>query len=140
MKGGAALLLTLALAAACRGDAPGSPPRYAPGRDACARCGMAVTERRFAGGWVGADGASVVFDDPGELFAALTADPGLAPAAWVGDLETGAWTRAREAVFVRAPGFATPMGTGIAAFADRRRAEAFARSRPGAVLLDRRWP
>jgi hypothetical protein len=98
---------------------------------------MAVSESRFAGGWVGEDGVSVLFDDPGELFAALTEDSRRVSIAWVGDFETGAWTRARDAEFVRAPGFATPMGTGVIAFADRVRAEKFAAGRKGAILLER---
>lgn len=130
-----AVLLPVLLAAACAGAVPGDVPRYAAGRDACARCGMAVSEARFAGGWVGPDGQSVVFDDPGELLAALAENPERVRDAWTGDFETGAWVRAREAFFVRAPGLATPMGTGTAAFADRARAEAFARSRPGAEAV-----
>lgn len=133
----AALVLAL-LAVACRGDAPGDPPRAALGRDSCARCGMAVTEARYAGGWVSADGTAVVYDDPGELLAALRSEPSHAAAAWIGDYETGAWVRVRDAFFVRAEGLATPMGTGVVAFAERGRAEAFLSSRAGAVPVD--WP
>jgi copper chaperone NosL len=136
MRPRAALAAAVLALAACRGDAPGGPPRYVSGRDACARCGMAVSEARFAGGWVDETGASVVFDDPGELLAALRESPERVRDAWTGDYETGAWVRAGEAFFVRAPGLATPMGTGTAAFADRARAEAFARSRPGAETVE----
>lgn len=135
MRPRAALAAAVLALAACRGDAPGGPPRYVSGRDACARCGMAVSEARFAGGWIGPDGESVVFDDPGELLAALAEQPDRAASAWVRDFETGEWTRVREAAFVRAPGLATPMGTGVVAFAERSRADTFARSRPGAEAL-----
>lgn len=132
----AGLLLALALLAACRGDAPGDPPRMT-GREACARCGMAVSERRFAGGWVGEDGASVLYDDAGELLAALEAKPEALERAWVGDLESGAWVRAKDASFVRSPGLATPMGSGVAAFGSAAAAAAFVAAHPGAAALTR---
>ncbi|MBI3565790.1 MAG: nitrous oxide reductase accessory protein NosL [Elusimicrobia bacterium] len=133
-----AALLALAAASAlgaCRRDAPGDPPRYAAGRSSCARCGMAVSEARFAAGWVGADGESVLFDDAGEFLASAAAEPGRLAVSWVGDFETGEWTRAGAASFVRVPGLATPMGTGVVAFAARDRAAAFARARPGGEVL-----
>lgn len=129
-----ALAVFLMLAAACRGDRPGDAPRLS-GYDACARCGMAVSEARFAAGWVDEKGESVLFDDAGELLTILAAEPSRAADAWVGDLESGRWIRVAEAVFVRAPGLATPMGTGVAAFASSAAADAFLRARPGAERL-----
>lgn len=130
-----AVLLLLLLPAACRGDAPGDAPRLS-GRDACARCGMAVSEARFAGGWVEPGGASVLFDDAGEMLVQLAGQPALAALAWVGDFESGRWLRLREAALVRAPGLATPMATGVVAFGSAGAAEAFIRSRPRAARLE----
>lgn len=130
-----ALLALLLLAAACRGDAPGDPPRHT-GRESCARCGMAVSEKRFAGGWVDESGESVLFDDAGELLAALAERPALAAAAWVGDFESGRWIRLKEATLLRAPGLSTPMGSGVVAFASAGAAEALVRQRAGAERLE----
>lgn len=129
-----ALLALLLLAAACRGDAPGDPPRHS-GRESCARCGMAVSEKRFAGGWVDEKGESVLFDDAGEMLAALAEQPARAASAWVGDVESGRWLRLREAALLRVPGLSTPMGSGVVAFGSAAAADAFARSRPGSEPL-----
>lgn len=133
---GALPLAALLLLAACRKPAPGDIPNVVIGRDACARCGMIVSEARFTSGYVDAAGASVAFDDVGELLAAATADETLSRAAFVTDAVDGGWTRAETAYFVRVPGLATPMGTGMAAFKDRAHAEAFAKERGGGAVLD----
>ena len=135
MRRASALLVAALFAAACRGDAPGDPPRVILGRTPCARCGMAVSEMRFAGGWVASGGESVVFDDVGEMIAVLGENPAQASAAWVGDFDNGRWTKYASAAFVRVPGLGTPMGTGVVAFADHMAAESAARSRAGASLL-----
>lgn len=120
----AAALLACALAGCARAR-PGDVPTVRYGTDPCARCGMVVSEERFAGGYVDREGRAVVFDDPGELVAAQEADPAIKDAAYVHDAATGAWLRARDAVFVRVPGLATPMGSGTAAFATRAEADRF---------------
>lgn len=126
-------LAVLALLAACSGPRLGSAPEVRWGRDECRRCGMIVSEERFASGYVGAEGP-VVFDDVGELLDEAAGDPAVAPLAWVRDFDGAGWTRAVESVFVEAPGFSTPMGSGTAAFRDRRSAAAFAAARSGRVL------
>lgn len=130
------VLAALALLASCRSPSPGDPPAISFGRDACARCGMIVSEARFASGYVDSSGQTVAFDDVGELLAQGAEDPALAAAAFVTDSEEGGWLRAEAAFYVRAPSLATPMGSGVAAFKDRSRAEAFARRRGGAPVLD----
>lgn len=128
--------LAALLLASCRTPTPGDPPKIVFGRDACARCGMMISEARFASGYVDASGQSVVFDDVGELLAAAAKVPTLSKAAFVHDFEGGAWVRAETAFYVRVPTLATPMGSGVAAFKDRARAEAFAKPRGGGSVLD----
>lgn len=135
MKRASALLAAALLAAACGGDAPGGPPRVALGRTPCARCGMAVSETRFAGGWVAENGESVVFDDAGEMIEALSRAPAQAALAWVGDFESGRWLKYSTAVFLRVPGLGTPMGTGVIAFTNAAAAQRAAHARQGAALL-----
>src|SRR5581483_4681889 len=64
--------LSLLLAfAGCSRQHPGDAPHLRAGSDACARCGMVVSDERFAAGYVSDRGESVIFDDLGELLAAL---------------------------------------------------------------------
>jgi copper chaperone NosL len=134
VKRAISLAATLMLAA-CRAAAPGDIPKIVFGRDACAHCGMIVSEARFASGYVDASGKSVIFDDVGELVAEAAEDPAISKAAFVPDAEDAELVRAESAFFVRIPSVATPMGTGVSAFKDRARAEAFSRSRGGDGVL-----
>ncbi|MBI4346701.1 MAG: hypothetical protein HY553_07580 [Elusimicrobia bacterium] len=128
MKRIAALVLLAALAA-CARPRPGAPPELRFGRTECARCGMIVSEERFACGWIGDDGGSVGFDDVGEMLAALEETPALRSRAWVRDMKGGGWVRLEEAHLRRIEGLATPMGTGWVAFARVEDLEAFVKSR-----------
>ena len=125
----ASALLLAALLVACAGLKAGDAPRLRLGADACARCGMIVSDEKFAAGYVSDEGESVVFDDLGELLAALDESPALRPRAWVRDLNGTGWVRLAEAKTVRGAGVGTPMGTGWVAFAKPADAEAFTKAR-----------
>ncbi len=127
-------LAALLLSVSCRRFATGDIPKIVFGRDACSRCGMLVSEARFASGYVDESGNSVIFDDVGEMLSAAAEDPSFAKTVYVTDVEDGDWARADAAVYVRTPSLATPMGSGMAAFKDRARAEAFAKRSGGGVL------
>lgn len=118
-------LLALAFLLGCAGAAPGGPPEVSFGRHECARCGMIVSEERYAAGYVADDGEAVAFDDLGELLARLDEEPRLRARAWARDFNGRGWLRLDEARVVHVPGLATPMGTGWAAFASAAEAEAF---------------
>ena len=120
--------LLSAVLGACAGLKAGDVPRLSVGQDACAKCGMIVSDDRFAAGYVSDEGESVVFDDLGELLAELQERPGLRSRAWARDMKGGGWARLTEAETRRSERLATPMGTGWAAFARKSDAEAFARS------------
>ena len=128
MRLGSTILLAAALLG-CGRPRPGDAPTVRLGSDPCARCGMIVSEERFAAGYVGDDGGSVVYDDLGEMLAALDERPELRGRAWVRDMKDGGWLRLKDAHAVRVPGLATPMGSGWIAFARQADAEAFARER-----------
>ena len=115
----------------CARVKPGDLPRLRLGEDACARCGMIVSDERFAAGYVDADGKSIFYDDLGEFLAAAAERPDLKRVAFVHDAETGRWLPAREAVFVRIEALPTPMGSGYAAFADQAEASRYAAARRG---------
>ncbi|MBI4376559.1 MAG: hypothetical protein HY549_08930 [Elusimicrobia bacterium] len=125
MKKLCALLLLLG----CAAPKHGGPPEIEFGRQECARCGMIVSEDRFAAGYVSQSGESVAYDDLGEMLAALKERPELRAQAWARDLNGGGWLRLDQAHLLQVPGLATPMGTGWVAFLSPEDAEAFARSK-----------
>lgn len=131
-----ALAAALVFAAAgCGGSAPaGKPPEIRYGVDACDRCGMIISEARFAAAYVTDDGAVRRFDDVGEMLAyhATLGEP--VAAYWVHDYESAEWLRADAAWYVEAPGIVTPMGHGVVAVASRDRAQALAGERGGMAL------
>jgi copper chaperone NosL len=122
-----AVAVALAISACARSS--GGPPEIHYGRDACARCGMIVSEERFASGYVAPGGETVAFDDLGEFLALVSMDSALAAKSYVHDAQDGRWLRATQAVFVKLPGLATPMGSGYAAFSSEAGAREFARRR-----------
>jgi hypothetical protein len=96
---------------------------------------MIISEERHASGYRDESGKSVAYDDISELLAALAERPGLSSRAWVRDFEGQGWIAAQKAAYVRSPGLATPMGSGVAAFADPALAADFARARASGPVL-----
>ena len=134
-----AVVVVIALAAAllaARGG--GGGPEIVLGVDRCEYCGMVIVDIRYAAMYyLEREGRWLKFDDIGCMLFTL-GDLGEfdAARAVVFDYDTGRPINASEAWFVvadprRVP---TPMGSSIVAFADRARAEEFARSVNGTVL------
>lgn len=144
---GRRLLLSLVLAtvlpiagAACGApEDPLAPPDIVYGEDACAECGMILSEPRYAAASLVDEQGRVtprVFDDIGDMMRYHAARPELKVRRWyVHDMATEAWLDAETAVFVRAPDLRTPMASQLAAFADAAGAEAFAADHAGARVL-----
>jgi len=115
-----------------------SEPRPVPiawNEDICSHCRMAISQPELAAEAVGTAGRVEMFDDIGCLVEWLRepdAPEGLTP--FVTDRPTGEWLRADEAVFVQSPELPTPMGYGLAAFADREAARSLARELGGSLL------
>lgn len=102
--------------------------------DLCAACRMAVSDERFAAEIVTADGEAYKFDDLGCLWKFRKSEAGPQPAAiFVKDFETRAWVPYSRAVIVSAD-VATPMASGMVAFADTARARAFVAAHPAVVV------
>ncbi|OGR93692.1 MAG: hypothetical protein A2992_07805 [Elusimicrobia bacterium RIFCSPLOWO2_01_FULL_59_12] len=122
--------------AACQAPRTEGPPAIRFGRDACSRCGMIINEARFASGYMDPRGRSVAFDDLGEMLAAAKEKPEIAPRIYAGDFSAGGtWIPASKALFVRVPGYSTPMGSGIVAFSSDEAARSFAQAHPGSRTL-----
>jgi copper chaperone NosL len=127
----------MALAVGCA--ATEGAPGIRLDRTACARCGMLISELAGAAVYRTASGETRAYDDIACLLGEVAegAGHGVDPAAiWVHDGGSGAPLRASEATFVRSPALRTPMGGGIAAFAEAGAAAAYLGTATGEVL---RW-
>jgi copper chaperone NosL len=110
--------------AACAARVPSGPPEIRLGVDACEGCRMTISDARYAAAVSGdQDGEARVlaFDDIGCLARWESRSSGFVPRRrWVHDRTRGDWIDASAAVFARSATWATPMGSGLAAFADGR--------------------
>jgi nitrous oxide reductase accessory protein NosL len=124
-------LIALALLAGCGAPEAGPVP-IALGEDDCALCRMFISEAAYAA-QARFEGRVEKYDDIGCLGERLA--EGAAPKEnWVADHGTLAWVDARAAVYVHAKELKTPMASGLAAFAARADAEAFAAKAGGRLL------
>ncbi|MDR7480908.1 MAG: nitrous oxide reductase accessory protein NosL [Armatimonadota bacterium] len=113
------------------------PPAIRYGVDRCQACGMLIADARFAAA-ARVNGQARRYDDIGCLLRDARAALAAGAAAWVHDLPSERWVDAAGAWYVRPAGLRTPMGSGLAAYADRdaaRAAHPTARVRPFAELL-----
>jgi copper chaperone NosL len=92
---------------------PEGPQPVAWDRVACARCGMLVSDPRFAAQAHTRGGAVLDFDDPGCALLWAHEHEADLHALWFHDLEAERWLRRGEAGFV--PAQPTPMGYGLGA-------------------------
>jgi len=123
------LLFTFAflLGACAQQSGEPQPPNIAYGRDMCDACGMIISEAKFAAATVMTDGKTLKFDDAGEMFTYHAKHPELQVRVWfVHDYNTQNWINGQSAFYVVAKDIKSPMGTGVAAFADKSAAETFA--------------
>lgn len=134
-RGGVVACALLWLLACSSGARPLSPPTIAVGHDVCTACGMIISEPRFAAAIVSEQSSPLVFDDLGEAVSWLRERPVPGTSVlFVHDYPTRKWHRAADCTFVRVPGLATPMGSGLLAFAQPAVAQAFAHDRQLSVL------
>ena len=111
------------------------PPEIAYGQDVCDACGMILDEPKFAAATLLTSGETRKFDDIGDMFVYHMDHPDQQVQVWfVHDYSTEKWARAEKAFFVMSDSIATPMGHGLAAFADPVEAEAFAAQVGGRAL------
>ena len=134
----AALLAGAAATAGC-GERPSvSPPQIHYGQDACAACGMIISDERFAAGLVtGTAGRyqTFAFDDLGCLLdheAALRDEP--VAARYVRDFQAARWREAESAFYVHCTALHSPMAFNLAACGSREDAEALGAERGGEIL------
>jgi copper chaperone NosL len=122
---------TVLLAAACAAAPSGElePPEIQYGYDLCAACGMLIDDPRHAAASITLDGTPYKFDDIGDMVRYHTEHPTEQVRAWfVHDFDTETWLRAETAWFVFNQAVDTPMGHGVAAFAEEADAAALAQT------------
>jgi copper chaperone NosL len=132
-------VVALLAAASCHRDPVLAPPEVRPGRDACDYCGMSIVEDRFAAATLvrAADGSvePLRWDDVGCIFWwEKDRDTSGVLRRYVRDHDSLEWIEFEKAWFLRSEELQTPMGSGIASFSTRARAEAAAEKFPGVVL------
>jgi copper chaperone NosL len=128
------VLLLAGCAAGAASEEP-QPPEIAYGLDACDVCGMIISDARFAAATLLTNGETRQFDDIGNMVIYQMDHPELAVEAWfVHDYQTEEWLRGEAAYFVMAPQIYSPMGHGVAAFADEDEAQALAQEYGSEVL------
>lgn len=93
--------------------------------DLCSSCRMAIVERTFAGELITQEGDVFKFDDLGcmEKFKLMSSTKTFA-AEFVNDYESNKWLKQAESTIIETH-LATPMSSGLAAFSNPERANAF---------------
>jgi copper chaperone NosL len=130
-----AVSAAMLLVACSQQPAEPQPPEIIYGEDVCDLCGMIISEPRYAAASLTTSGQAHKFDDIGDMFAYHQAHAEEQVSAWfVHDYRNEAWIRGETAFYVTAAQIDSPMGHGVAAFADRAEAEAFAADRNAQVV------
>jgi copper chaperone NosL len=111
------------------------PPDIVYGQDVCDRCNMIINEEKFAAAYWTEDGEARRFDDIGGMLAYTSEKNDVVASYWVHDFDTGEWVRAEGAYYVLDSNLMTPMGFGIAAFAEKDQAEAMTDGLEGFAVL-----
>ena len=125
------MLLSVVLAACVQGSTELAPPDIRYGEDVCAQCNMIISDERFASAVAYEVGPgryeTAAFDDIGDMLDWAAAHPDQPLVAWyVHDYESKEWTDATTATYVVTDQVATPMASGILAFAGADRADVMA--------------
>lgn len=133
-------LIALVVLAACSGEpTTPEPAKIRFGETICAECGMIISQPKYASSFAYAESKgrfkSLAFDDIGDMIGHMRKHPELIPVGvWVHDYESEDWIEAETAYFVESSSIRSPMGHGIAAFADKAAAERLAAETEGKVL------
>lgn len=103
-------------------------PKIAYGEEPCTRCGMVISDDRFAAAWRESASRELHFDDVGcMLVYAREHPPSPGTSYYVCNYSGAGWLDAPSAAYVVAPGIKSPMSYDIAAFASSAAAESMAR-------------
>ena len=114
-----------------------SPPEIHFGQDTCHECGMILEDERFASAVIvvvpGESLQTFLFDDPGEMLAYAPPAAATQTVWYVRDAQTKQWLDATKATFIKSEKHQTPMGSGIAAYANESSARAVTQTQDGEI-------
>jgi copper chaperone NosL len=115
------------------------PPELELGQTDCARCGMTVSDDRYAAAVIvetpAGDRVAKVFDDIGCMAAYQREQhDGKVLAQYVKDYNTRAWLSAHQAFYVRADSIRSPMAYGLLATAGPGAAQTIAKEKNGKIV------
>lgn len=132
------ILFAAALFAAAAACAPADgiqAPEIFYGQELCEECGMIISDAKFAAATIDTKGGARKFDDiSGMLIYHMDHPTAQVRAYFVHDYKTQSWLRGETAFYVWSSRADSPMGDGIAAFADKTAAETRARQVGGQIL------
>ncbi|MCS7224590.1 MAG: nitrous oxide reductase accessory protein NosL [Armatimonadetes bacterium] len=120
-----ALFLCSASLVGCRPSS--GPPVIRWAEESCDRCRMLISDERFAAAAQFPDGSVRQYDDPGCLLDDLREQQQSPEKIWLRSYDGKSWLDAEDAWLVHTDKITTPMGSGLAAFADQEEAQAFAK-------------
>jgi copper chaperone NosL len=133
-------LIAAGLLGGCQPVDTSRPPTVRFGEEACASCRMIISDERFAAALVTATGEVLKFDDIGCLIR-QEADPARPEVvSWVRNFQGQGWLKARDATFLHARSFASPMGYGLAALPPGQPADGLAADPTSRTLRFRDLP
>lgn len=115
-----AALVSLALVGACRRQEPWppSPSSMVLGEDACSECRMIIADDRFGAQLHDRSAPVALFDDVGCLRAFVVERSYALEGVFVRSFDTRGWISGEHAWVVESGELRSPMGYGVAAFAD----------------------
>jgi len=113
---------------------PDEPPEILYGEDSCDECAMIISEQRYAASYVTEAGDVRRFDDIGGMMLHDQKMQEEVYVYWVHDHNSEEWIKARDStLLVLNPDLITPMGWGLAAFAEQNDADAYVSEHGGTI-------
>ncbi len=128
------LLILSVLPGGCGGSDNTIPPAIILGQDVCDNCFMLINEKKYAAAVTLVNGEEKRFDDISCMLSYRQSGKEKIKYYWVYDFISDSSLQAGEAFYVKSKKEITPMGGGIIAFNQRKKAEDFARKEDTAVI------
>lgn len=128
-------LAVLALASCARREEAGPVPVHL-GEDACSACRMIISDERYGAELLRPGFEPELFDDLGCLLRRVEAAAPDLKGVYVRSYRGREWIRGDRAFVVESRAIRSPMGFGLAGFADRESARAEAALHPDSKVLD----
>ena len=135
MKIKLALLVLFMFLISCSDKPDDGPVNIYYGEDICERCKMIISEKDFASQYQLSNGKSVKFDDLGCMIHYMDEEDNLnISSVYVMDYSSKEWIDGQDAYYIWSQNITTPMGHGILALKDSKKAKELAEKEKGKYL------